>query len=638
MKKNFFAILLSILLLLQSFSALSLAGAEKGASLLGDVNGDQRLSVADLVLTVRILSHAFAYPHADLDAADLNCDQLLTTADAVIIGRLLLNPDYNFEPTQKEDLGSKKRLWASAVVGKEEASRPAYAVKWEYHSESGDYYLCLPTEGELSALQLWWDGAKYGTVNGKIIQNGEKITFLKEGAYAVTIGGENFSLKVMKSAHIGSMYITTESGNMQYIHQKKGNKESGTMRFVDAAGNEIYDGALKEIKGRGNATWDKPKKPYQIKLDKKTELVEGAGKSGTWLLLANYCEKTMVHNAVAFGLAYDAGLTETSLFSYLDLYCNGKYMGTYLVCEKVQIGENRIEIEDLEKATEKLNSKDPDSYPTFGTKKTVAGTCKGYEIPNNPADITGGYLLELDFDDRYAAEASGFVTTRGVAVVIKEPEFASREQVAYISNFFQEFEDALHTADGINPTTGKRFDEYFDLESLAKKYLLEEYVKNNDADGSSQFYYKPADSQSTVGFCGPVWDYDNGFDEMIHCANKNGLFATTIRKKVYHYLMKHDFFVEKVKEVWVNDYLPSIAVCLGEEEGKGISRSIDEYYEMLTPSANMNYLFWGEIDQPINNQHVLTGKTYQEHFNYLRSYLRNRRAELNTIWKIKNAS
>lgn len=39
----------------------------------------------------------------------------------------------------------------------------------------------------------------------------------------------------------------------------------------------LYTGAL-EIKGRGNSTWGMPKKPYKLKLDKKTDIF-GYGKS-----------------------------------------------------------------------------------------------------------------------------------------------------------------------------------------------------------------------------------------------------------------------------------------------------------------------------------------------------------------------
>lgn len=517
---------------------------------------------------------------------------------------------------------------------KKEAERPISAIQWHYNPDNDTYDLYLPSEGALSKMQVWFSGTEICKIDGKTLQNGQEIDFLKEKSYLLTLGEQTYPLRILKSKNIGSMYITTESGSMDYIHKKKGNKETGAMQYVTADGKTIYTGTLKEIKGRGNATWNKPKKPYQIKLDDKTELIKGAGASGTWILLANYAEKTMVHNTVAFNLAYDIGLTETVRSAFTDLYCNGVYMGTYQLCEKVQIGENRLEITDLEKATEKVNDGELSSYPAFGEKKAKKSTSKGVEIPNDPEDITGGYLLEIEKNDRYPDEPSGFVTKRGTAVVIKEPEYASPAQVAYISNYFQEFEDAVYSDDGICPSTGKRLDEYFDLTSLAQKYILEEFVKNIDADNTSQFYYKPADSQSKIGFCGPAWDYDNSFDVMTSGDDIDGLYAATRRKRIYHNLIKHDFFMDEVRKLWKSEYLPSIAVALGEKKpGKGESlRSLDEYYRLLLPSATMNYALWGNIDIPINQKHLYTGKNYQEHFDYLETFMKDRRNELTKIW------
>ncbi len=537
--------------------------------------------------------------------------------------------------TDAPDVFAPLNLWVSPVSGKAEKSRPISAVQWQYNEDDGQYYLCLPTELDFSAVQVWFAGAETCSFADKTVKNGETVSFLKVGKRKVTLGGSTYPLTIMKSANIGSMYITTQSGSMDKIHADKSNKETGTMRFVSADGKVLYNGELKEIKGRGNATWSKPKKPYQIKLKDKAELVNGAGKAGTWLLLANYCEKTMINNTVALNLAFDAGLKDSARSDYLDLYCNGTYMGTYQVSEKVQIAESRLELNDLEKTTEAANNGAKlSSFSTFGPREASKGVSKGYNIPKDPADITGGYLLEIEANDRYVDEGSGFVTSYGTAVVIKEPENASAAQVAYISNFFQEFEDALRAKDGINPKTGKRFDEYFDFTSLVKKYILEEFVKNIDADKTSQYFYKPSDKQSTVGFCGPVWDYDNSFDVMSTADKTDGLYAATRRKKIYYHLNKHDFFVEAVKKEWKENYLPAIAVCLGEKKpAKGASlQSLDSYYKMLAPSAAMNYVFWGEIDKPINTGHIDTGDTYEEHFDYLRSYLYGRRSELNSIW------
>ena len=531
------------------------------------------------------------------------------------------------------DLQAPLAFWISPVLGKKPASeRPLNAVKMQWSDVYLEDYLYLPTEGSLSSLQVWFSGTENCLLNGKSLKNGQTLSLKQTGAYALTLGGEEHTLNVMKSANIGSLYLTTESGSMDYIHLEKGNKESGTIYYANSSGKVVYQGELKELKGRGNATWDKAKKPYQLKLPEPREMVTGAGKHGTWILLANHCEKTLIRNKIAYDLAADAGLPYSTRSEFADLYCNGEYMGNYQLCEKVQIGENRIEITDLEKATEKINSEKLKDYPSFGPKGGYkAGKRKGVEIPNDPENISGGYLLEIDYADRYKEEASGFVTDRERPVVIKEPEYASYAQVQYVADYFQEFEDAVYAPDGRCPTTGKGFWEYVDLTSLAKKYVLEEFVKNIDADRTSQFYYKPADS---IAYCGPVWDYDNAFDNFKSGNRNDGMFAAEHQNYLYAHLKNHEIFMDEVKKQWNEVYAPLSAVLLGESKPKKgtLLCAIEDYYTLLTPSAAMNYTLWNTIDIPENNNYVDTGSTYQEHMDYLSDYIDERTLYLNFEW------
>jgi len=527
-------------------------------------------------------------------------------------------------------------LWVSDVPQEGvDSERPASAIRWWYDDTDETYYLFLPTAFDAKALQIRLENAETCTIDGTAVENGAQTALLTVGAHTVSVNGADYPVVVMQSANIASMHITTESGNMDYIHAVKGNKEPGYMKMIDADGDVVYDNTLSEIKGRGNATWGRPKKPYQIKLDKKTDLLGNAGKNKTWILLANYLERSLIRNAVAYDLAYQAGLTESGLSTYVDLYCNGEYRGTYQLTEKVHINDDRVEINNLEDTTQEVNDQDLDAYPTFGpADASTPGSRKGHDIPNNPEDITGGYLLELDHPDRYAAEASGFVTTRGKPVVIKEPEYASKAQVDYIANYFQEYEDAIFSEDGKNPTTGKYYFEYFDLSSLARKYIIEELTKNIDTDATSQYFYKPSDSESTVGYCGPVWDYDNSM------GNYNGTTGPEkMRAKNCFYfkeLYRHESFLNAVYAEWEANFKPLLECCVnGESAPEGnVLRTFDEYYEMLAPSAAMNFTYWENINSVDTANYTDTGDTYEEHVEYLRNFLKVRTAYLSTQWSL----
>ena len=56
--------------------------------------------------------------------------------------------------------------------------------------------------------------------------------------------------------------------------EDKSNRAKGSMALLAADGESVYDGKLTQIKGRGNSTWKGAKRPYQIKLDKKTAIAQ----------------------------------------------------------------------------------------------------------------------------------------------------------------------------------------------------------------------------------------------------------------------------------------------------------------------------------------------------------------------------
>lgn len=107
----------------------------------------------------------------------------------------------------------------------------------------------------------------------------------------------------MRSENVGSIYLTSadpERGRT-WVELDKSNKAKGEMVMLRADGGILYDNWLKQIKGRGNSTWLYPKQPYQIKLNKATDLLETvdpAEKEKTWLLLANALDNSLIRNEI----------------------------------------------------------------------------------------------------------------------------------------------------------------------------------------------------------------------------------------------------------------------------------------------------------------------------------------------------
>jgi hypothetical protein len=90
------------------------------------------------------------------------------------------------------------------------------------------------------------------------------------------------------------------------------------------------------------------KLPFQLKLNKKTSIL-GMAEAKTWILLANYDDQSLLRNSIVYKIGAVLGM-DTCDFKSVDLYIDGKYQGIYLLCEKVQIQENRVNIYDLEES------------------------------------------------------------------------------------------------------------------------------------------------------------------------------------------------------------------------------------------------------------------------------------------------
>ena len=98
-------------------------------------------------------------------------------------------------------------------------------------------------------------------------------------------------------------YMTTDDGQTPSANKEKHDGQ------VLVQGNDewksLYNGKM-TINVRGNSTKSYPKKPWKLKLDKKTEMF-GIPKSKHWVLLANYNDQSMMRNKLAGDFANDIG-------------------------------------------------------------------------------------------------------------------------------------------------------------------------------------------------------------------------------------------------------------------------------------------------------------------------------------------
>ena len=428
--------------------------------------------------------------------------------------------------------------------------------------------------------------------DGKEYHSG-KSYLLEEGEYTISAGGKEHPLIVKYTSDIPQMYLTLED-ELSDIESDKSLKTKGKIVIKDGGTTE-YDGALEYIKCRGNSSFLLTKKSYNIKLAAKTDMF-GMGASRKYAVMPFYFDFSSVREPVAALLGKLAGIEYCMDGSFVDMYVNGEYRGLFYLTERVEIDPSRISIFDLEDVNGQLNPKvDMEALENLGDtgedSYSIKGGYKWVDIPNTMADsLGGGYLLEYDLDKRYDAEKSGFVSNYGQPVVIKSPEYATKGQVEYIREYYQQFEDALLSDDGYN-AYGKHYSDYINVESFAKMYVFQEYALNLDAAMSSAYMYKDVNGKLTM--C-TVWDMDNAFGrdleiDGISLKDPEAIWATVSTQKrkqekcIFTLLCQHEEFRQLAAKCWEENFAPHIDTVIGRAA---------ELEVLITDSAAANQLRW----------------------------------------------
>ena len=522
-------------------------------------------------------------------------------------------------------------------------------------SADGSQYLFLPASADLNKLALSVDtqnctnptvelqGSKGTEKLGKTV-NVTKLADADSGLYTLTVlinGKAAGTMCVAQSENLSALYITSDDPSAQgrdFVDASKSNIATAQMLLVDKDGKAVYDGALTQLKARGNTTFTvAEKKSYQIKLGKKSDLVACGEKVKTWTLLAGYNDATLLHDKLFKDLAASLGMPYTAASDWVDLYYDGVYRGTYLVSEKNAVNKTGVNITDMEDAYADVNAGYGSNMTTATAENKYGQTYQYTTGLTEPENITGGYLLELNGtklsgtpEPKYD-EASGFITGKGSAMNVKSPEWCGKDAMAYISEYYQEFEDAVYAQDadgnytGYNAQTGKYYYEYCDLTSLVQAYLMQSLSGNSDAFYSSFFFYKDVDG---IMYAGPVWDMEStcgsGWNGYIGPDNDfiNGRYLVTA-------LLKIPGFRAAVSNYYHDTFLAQAQQLVGDD-GKVMTSAA-----RLSASAAMNYRQWPliRVGNPNQSSHFWpAGTTYADTVADMNDWLTKRIVQMSAVY------
>jgi hypothetical protein len=417
-------------------------------------------------------------------------------------------------------------------------------------------------------------------VDGAVVKVGDTVQtsgttvtdFSKAVSYVVTSSKATKTYKVIIRSFTGLpiLYITTATG--ADVTSKDVYMNGSVVIDPNNGAEQTVTTIPLQIKGRGNSTWALyPKKPYKIKLNAKTALL-GMAPAKDWALLANYNDKTLMRNKLAFELGRRIGADFTPQSRFVEIVLNGQYWGNYQLTTSVEIHENRVNIKELK-----------------------------------PADVTGGYLLELDY--KYDA-ITKWRTGKNLPFSLKDPDELTPDQFTYIKKYVQDTEDALYSADWKDPIIG--YNKFIDPDSFMRWYAVEEIVKNQDSwDFSSIFYYKNIGGKLGMG---PIWDFDISMGNCDYSVSKSPENWYT-RNGVWMIRLAQDpVWNQKWRNKWA---------AMRQKEVQQIFTDIDNYAAYLKLSQAQNFKRWPILDKYVYPNAVVLGD-YDLEVAYLKKFMADR--------------
>ena len=341
----------------------------------------------------------------------------------------------------------------------------------------------------------------------------------------------------------------------------------GGLGFEDIAMQEM------KIRGRGNSTWDHPKKPFQLKVDSKTPMLNML-EDKKWLFLAEYSDKSLIRNKISLDLGAMSRLEYTPKGEYAEVFLNDEYNGTYLITQKVEVKSNRL------------------------------------NLPDN------GYLVEIDQDYRLDADDVFFKPTiftqkhNENVFNIKEPSVDyNTAEFNLIKDYINNFEAALFGANFKDAQIG--YQAYIDLPSFIDWYLVQEIAKSVDAKYYSSIYFNYIPGSKIK--MGPLWDFDLSYGNVDYANSQytNGFWIK--ENPWYKRLFEDPAFESEVKERFMYFY----------NNTNVILDKIDEYAKQLERAQGKNYEKWPTLGTYVWPNPVYFN-THAEEVSHLKYWVRNR--------------
>ena len=345
--------------------------------------------------------------------------------------------------------------------------------------------------------------------------------------------------------------------------------EDCNVRIYDATGWSVYSSTYAKLEGRGHSTSDKPKKPYNIKLDKQ-ESFFGLPARDRWVLLANFFDHSLMRNALGQEIARQTSLVPTTP--------QGRFV-------RVVVGEENQGL---------------------------------YYMSERVLDMVDDETVLLEFD-AYALNEDEYTfrTHSGLPVSVRKPKKLS-------TPLFEAVQELVNRADA-DPVN------HIDFDTFADYYLMEELCQNGELNGPrSSFMYILPDGRMAAG---PVWDFDLAFISVgvdqgndlrplrkAHMPGVRLLTADSLYNRQalwYDRLLQDSSFVAHVKGRW-QQLKPRF---------EGLTTYMDSLDNLIRPVAILDQQQWNHLEPARFD----TCTTYPSAFATLKATYQERLVKLDSL-------
>ncbi|WP_196805732.1 CotH kinase family protein [Butyrivibrio sp. WCD2001] len=407
-------------------------------------------------------------------------------------------------------------------------------------------------------------------IDGKNVNTGDSFSDIDlnvGNTYKLKFRRKVYDFVVLKSENVSTFFISNASGDFTEVIDDKKNKEPIRLSVLDVNGNNEYSG-IGAVKGRGNSTWVLDKKPFNLYFDEMVSLL-GFQESNKYCLLANGYDQSNLRNKLVYDFAKRVESKWTPSCDYVDLYINGEYYGLYLLSESVEVSENKINI--------------------------------GQD---------SGYWYSMSIPSRLSSLDKYVITDDGRIVEVK---YSPKKDCSLLLNHLNEFEQNLK--DG-------NYEQWIDLDSWSTKYLIEEIFLNSDI--ASMYFYWDDNSEDSIIYAGPQWDYDNALGNAalnrVKVPPTAQLLSQASRFEGYGNtwfceLAKNKSFISVIENKYREEYRPLIDEIINDE--------FDQLTKRIEKASYSNSVRWKSMYDSF---------IYNDSPEEIKNYLIDRISFLNSKW------